>query len=283
MDTVLVIVTGVSLALAAGMGMVLARMMREERERSDARVQLLEELAASGSDRTNRPRQGYEQPAEAVPAKAEILRYTDTLEAPVPSAAPRRFSTPPLKPRRAVADLPLRETPSEEIAGVQDLFRETHEPSPWPRRVAFAGGIAALVSLAVFGWAQMRAPESLPVSSVATPGPASAATALELLSLRHTNDGNTLTVTGLVQNPKDGTTLSNVQATLFVFGANGNFLTSGRAALDFTALVPGDESPFVIRVAISGDVARYRVGFRGRDDQVLAHVDRRTNQVGRTF
>ena len=42
MDTVLVIVTGVSLALAAGMGMLLARMMREERERSDARVQLLE-------------------------------------------------------------------------------------------------------------------------------------------------------------------------------------------------------------------------------------------------
>jgi hypothetical protein len=182
-----------------------------------------------------------------------------------------------------VADLPLREAPREEVTGVQDLFRETHEPSPWPRRVAVAGGIAALVSLAGFGWTQMRAPESQPESSIAAPGPASAATALELLSLRHTNDGNTLTVTGLVQNPKDGTTLSNVQATLFVFGSNGSFLTSGRAALDFTSLVPGDESPFVIRVPISGNVARYRVGFRGRDDQVLAHVDRRTNQVGRTF
>ena len=66
-----------------------------------------------------------------------------------------------------MADLPLRETPPEEIAGVQDLFRETHEPSPWPRRVAFAGGIAALVSLAMFGWTQMRAPESLPVSVAA--------------------------------------------------------------------------------------------------------------------
>lgn len=279
MDTVLVIVTGVSLALAAGMGMLLARMMREERERSDARVQLLEELAASGSGRPNRLRD--EPAAEPLP-KAAVLRYTDTLEAAVPSAAPRRVPTAPSKPRRAVADLPLRETPPEEIAGVQDLFRETHEPSPWPRRVAFAGGIAALVSLAMFGWTQMRAPESLPVS-VAAPGPASTASALELLSLRHTNDGNTLTVTGLVQNPKDGTTLSNVQATLFVFGSNGSFLTSGRAALDFTSLVPGDESPFVIRVPISGNVARYRVGFRGRDDQVLAHVDRRTNQVGRTF
>ena len=282
MDTVLVIVTGVSLALAAGMGMLLARMMREERERSDARVQLLEELAASGLGRTNRPHPGPEASVDAPPAKAEALRYTDTLQAPVPSSTPRRVSTPS-KPRRVVADLPLREAPPEEISGVQDLFRETHEPSPWPRRVAFAGGIAALVSLTMFGWTQMRAPESVPATSVADSGPASAATALELLSLRHTHDGHTLTVTGLVQNPKDGTPLSNVQATLFVFGSNGSFLTSGRAALDYTSLVPGDESPFVIRVPVSGDVARYRVGFRGRDDRVLAHVDRRTNQVGRTF
>jgi hypothetical protein len=282
MDTVLVIVTGVSLALAAGMGMVLARTMREERERSDARVQLLEELATGGLGGSNRQRQEPEYSAATRPAQAEVVRYTDTLAAPLPSAAPRRVSTPS-KPRRVVADLPLREAPPEEISGVQDLFRETHEPSPWPRRVAFAGGIAALVSLTMFGWTQLRTPESLPASSVADPGPASAATALELLSLRHTRDGNTLTVTGLVQNPKGGSLLSNVQATLFVFGANGTFLTSGRAALDYTSLVPGDESPFVIRVPVSGDVARYRVGFRGRDDQVLAHVDRRTNQVGRTF
>ena len=46
MDTILLTVTGVSLALAAVMGVLLARMLREERRRSDARVALLSELAA---------------------------------------------------------------------------------------------------------------------------------------------------------------------------------------------------------------------------------------------
>jgi hypothetical protein len=31
----------------------------------------------------------------------------------------------------------------------------------------------------------------------------------------------------------------------------------------------------VIRVPVSGAVARYRVGFRGEDDRVLGHIDRR--------
>jgi len=53
--------------------------------------------------------------------------------------------------------------------------------------------------------------------------------------------------------------------------------------LDFTSLTPGDESPFVIRVPVSGEVSRYRVGFRGPDDRVVGHVDRRTDQVGRNF
>jgi len=84
------------------------------------------------------------------------------------------------------------------------------------------------------------------------------------------------TITGLVQNPRAGRELANVKVTLFVFGAGGTFLTSGRAPLDFTALGPGDESSFVISVPVKGDVARYRIGFRGGDDRVLAHVDRRT-------
>ena len=130
MDTVLVIVTGVSLALAAGMGMLLARMMREERERSDARVQLLEELAASGSGRPNRLRD--EPAAEPLPAKAAVLRYTDTLEAAVPSAAPRRVPTAPSKPRRAVADLPCvrRRRRKSRAFRISSVKRTSRRPGP---------------------------------------------------------------------------------------------------------------------------------------------------------
>ncbi|MEO6236125.1 MAG: hypothetical protein ABIQ52_03950, partial [Vicinamibacterales bacterium] len=45
MNTLLLITTAVSLVIAAVLGVQLARMLREERRRSDARVQLLSELA----------------------------------------------------------------------------------------------------------------------------------------------------------------------------------------------------------------------------------------------
>ena len=104
-----------------------------------------------------------------------------------------------------------------------------------------------------------------------------AAMPLELLALRHTQDGNTLTVSGTVRNPRTGAAQSQVFATAILFGADGNFLTSARAALDFTTLGPGDESPFVVTVPVNGTVARYRVGFRAADGSVIAHVDRRAD------
>ena len=231
----LIAVTGVSLALAAAMGGLLARMVREDRRRADARVQLLEELAAGSR------------------GAADVQ---------IAAVSPR-----------PVADLPLRPMVTEHA-----LFHEEPEPSPWPRRFAVIGSLAAVLALAIFGWSQLRvtAPESAAAVAVA---PAS----LELLSLRHTREGNTLTVTGLVQNPKGAAALANVQATVFVFGPGGTFITSARAPLDFTSLAPGDESPFVVTVPVSGQVSRYRVGFRGADDHVLGHVDRRADQVGRNF
>jgi hypothetical protein len=68
-----------------------------------------------------------------------------------------------------------------------------------------------------------------------------------------------------------------VFASAILFGPDGNFLTSARAPLDFTTLRPGDESPFVIPVPVTGSVARYRIGFRAADGSVIAHIDRRTD------
>jgi hypothetical protein len=84
-----------------------------------------------------------------------------------------------------------------------------------------------------------------------------------------------LTISGLVQNPRDGLPLSKITVTAFLFAADGSFLASGRAPLDFTVLRPGDESPFVISVPVQRPVARYRVGFRDEEGRIIGHVDRR--------
>jgi hypothetical protein len=102
---------------------------------------------------------------------------------------------------------------------------------------------------------------------------------LELVALRHSRDAGTLTISGLVQNPKTGLTQSRLIATAFVFGPDGTFLTSSRALLDISRLAPGDESPFVVTVPVSGEVSRYRIGFRTEDGQVIAHVDKRTPET----
>ena len=115
-------------------------------------------------------------------------------------------------------------------------------------------------------------------STAADPVPGAASTQsglLELLSLKHSQETTTLTITGLVQNPRDGVPLSKVAATAFLFSADGSFVASGRAPLDFTTLRPGDESGFVISIAVTAPVARYRIGFRDEDGRIIGHVDRR--------
>ena len=229
METGLLVITGASLALAAGMGVVLARMVRDERRRSDARVALLNQLATE------------------------------------PAGSP------------SFADFDLREPAEsfEQPTAVHDLFHEVEEPSPWPRRFAVIGGLAAAVFAVALGLSALNSTASESPAGT-TEVQTQTVAPLELLSLRHTQEGGILTVTGLVQNPRSGAVLANAKATLFVFGPGGSFITSGRAPLDFTSLAAGEESPFVIRVPVSADVARYRIGFRGGDDRVLSHVDRRS-------
>jgi hypothetical protein len=96
-----------------------------------------------------------------------------------------------------------------------------------------------------------------------------------LLSLRHLQESDRLVISGVVQNPRNGAPLTRVVATAFLFGANGAFLTSSRAPLDFTTLAPGVESPFVVNVPVTGTVTRYRIGFRTEDGRVISHVDKR--------
>jgi hypothetical protein len=101
---------------------------------------------------------------------------------------------------------------------------------------------------------------------------------LELVSMRHERDGDTLKVLGLVRNPRNGAEMTRLSAVVFVFNRAGAFVTSGRAALDFTTIAPGDESPFVVTIPGVADVGRYRVSFR-TEAGAVQHVDRRAEQM----
>ena len=161
---------------------------------------------------------------------------------------------------------------SDEPPATRPMFADGTAASPWGRRFAAAAAVAVVVAIGGYVLVPRHSPAS--VTSAAKAGSTPTAP-LELLSLRDAQGEGRLTITGLVQNPRAGAPLNRIVATAFVFGADGTFLASGRAPLDFSTLAPGDESPFVITIPVKGAVARYRVGFRSEDGQVIGHVDRR--------
>jgi hypothetical protein len=268
MDTILFAVTAISLAMAAGMGAMLIRTLRLERRRSDARVELLEELAAERPQPRVAPA-SRPQPRAAWSQKERAR--TETRGERVPVRA------------RSFDDFELRPNAAGPVAGPEispEIFEEHEEPSAWPRRFAVIGVMAAVMFAAVFGWRTWGSADSVsPAPSQSARLTPTNAQTLELLSLQHAQQDGTLVISGLVQNPRGSEPLAGVQATVVLFDAGGATLATSRAPIDFTTLSPGDESSFVIRIPAAGAVARYRVGFRGGDDRVLGHVDRRNNET----
>lgn len=260
LELVTALTTGLALALACAMGAALVRVLREERRRSDARIAALIDAAGDGGMELAADERTFRTKAEPT----QIPRVVKT------EATARRK---PLNADAAAVDLHLR--PAPEVAGVSEMFAERDRESPWGRRVAVAACVAAIVAAA--GYALLSRGPTMTDGRALGVTEAAQAAPLELLSLRHAQQRDKLTITGLVQNPRTGAALSRVTATAFLFAADGTFLASGRAPLDFLTIGPGEESPFVVSVPVTGAVARYRVGFRGEDGRVIAHVDRRAN------
>ncbi len=261
MDTVLIVVTLISLALAGGMSVLVVKMLREERRRSDARVAALLELAAES---------GVAQPRAA---------------APKPPGAPAARRVPaPIERDPAIGATAPRVQPLDELEirpaatlVPHGIFAEPERRSAWGLRLAVIGVLLA-AGAALLLVPTRRAPVP------ADPSPAvtrETAAPLELVSMRHTQDRDTLTISGVVHNPKTGAALTRVEVTAVAVGPDGALLAHGRAPLDYTSLAAGDESPFVVTVPVRGTVARYRIGFRSEDGGVVAHVDRRTGDVSR--
>jgi len=101
------------------------------------------------------------------------------------------------------------------------------------------------------------------------------ATSIELVSMRHAMDGETLIVSGLVRNPTAKTTPA-LSAVVSVVGRDGRVIAHGESQLDPTVLGPGKETTFRVTVPQVGDPGRYRLAFVN-GSQIVPHVDRRSD------
>jgi hypothetical protein len=232
----LLIVTLVSMLLAAIMSAVAWRLAGEERRRSDARVEAL----------------------------AREIHGEDALD----SEVARGFG-------RAYDELELRPTEPELRVDLFSSAAAS-SPAPSRSRAAVAAGLTVLVVGATAAFAirhpailnpsAVRNPQSATTAGAAAP--------LELVELGNERDGETLTVRGVVRNPASGARVDGLTAVVFLFARDGGFIASGRATVDAAPLAPGGESTFVVTVPGAADVSRFRVSFR-TDDRVIPHVDKR--------
>ena len=270
MESVLIVITLVSLAMTIALGILLVRLMREERRRSDARIAVLREMADEVAVRQEAldpsPRPAVVDPLPRQAMRVETVKIATPRVEPVARWEASDDAADDL-------DLLVRAT---DVPAATDLFTRPALRSAWPRRLAVAATLAVLVTVAVIALRSRSTSTTTAENMNARTASAQTTGLLELLSLKQTQETGALTITGLVQNPRDGAVLSKVRATALLFGADGTFLGSGGAPLDFTVLRPGDESGFVINVPVTSPVARYRIGFRSEDGHVIGHVDRRT-------
>src|SRR5262245_17431280 len=286
MESLLVIVAGVALVLAAIMTTVAWRLIRDKNLRTASRAEALMALvrqAEGPSDRAlvqsgahadddDLPHAQPQPPAHA-PAP-QLLRQPQPRAEPRPQPLDLRFSA------SSWDDTEVRRN----VASIDDTMFASKEPRRMPigrwlalaaAGLVIAGGAGTVYALNNGDWLAS-------ISSLTHRGDrnemiaVSARQPLELLSLRHSIDETgAFVVTGLVQNPDEGGMLRDVVATVFLFDAQGRYFASGRAKLDISTLNAGEESPFVVKIPKAAAVSRYRVGFRLDNGGVVAHVDRR--------
>lgn len=160
-----------------------------------------------------------------------------------------------------------RDEPAVTSAPVSLVVPEIERPSRAP---AFA--IAALVVLAA---GTLLAVGMSGGSRAPRPAAAANVSAIELLSMGHAMDNETLIVSGLVRNPT-GTATPALSAVISVLGPDGRVLARGESRLDAVALAPGKETTFRVSVPEVADAGRYRLAFVN-GSQIVPHVDRRSD------
>jgi hypothetical protein len=194
-----------------------------------------------------------------------------------------------LQPAARTASVSARATPVnasfEQAINTNEMFSSATPRSGRPRlglSLAIAGFLAATVgavAIVLDGMPQAASSASAPPevgrANDATTRTSDANAPLELVSLAHERDGDTLTVRGSIRNPVSGLEMDRLTAVVSVFDRDGGFVASGRAPVESQALIPGGESTFAVAIPGAGTIARYRVSFRSGDRSV-AHVDKRT-------
>ena len=235
-------VTVVSLLMTIAMGIVTWRLVREERQRSAARLVALE---------------------------AELTRRGIVPDG-VLVAAPERPNAPPVVRASAPsATEPERPESDQTTVTASELFAPHPAPSSYPQRRATALGLAAAVlaisvSLAIFAGSGAEGPRA----AVTTPVP------VELVTLTHAQHDGVLAISGTVRNPLHAKDERRLSVLAIALDDGGAPVATGRGPVDASLLAAGDQTSFSLSIP-TDHASRYRIRFLV-DDRPVPHLDVRS-------
>ena len=271
MSILFLVVTLVAIAAAGASLFALRRLQQVEQLRSDARVAAL----VAAADPLPVHSEAHSQPIRlAAPQPTTRKDGTWTSVAGEWQWSPARESGSSIVSQNdGRADAAMEFDSDTSIAPTDGpMFGTVQRDAPSSPRFAFAAGLALILALA-------GAVAVLTTSTAHRDGSAretSHAGPLELVSLVHSRDANSLTISGVVRNPQVGPKVEGLTAVVSLIDDHGGLISTKDVPLDYRALGPGEEAPFKVTVPDPGSVARYRVSFRAGTD-VIPHVDRRTD------
>lgn len=255
METVLLVITLISVATAVVALFSARNVQRHERERSEARVAALSAAANTHGSADGWTRVAGEWQWNTEPPVNRDLGLGISAVRVTPVSAPITNHQSPIT------------GPSERMFGTV----ERDEPSA--NRLPM---IAAAALIIMLGGALIFLNTSTSNHHPATVAQVAHAEPLELVALGHARDVRVLTISGTVRNPSTGVKLEGLTAVLSLLDRTGALVSTKDVPLDYRALGPGEEAPFKVSIPDPGAIARYRVSFRAGTD-VVPHVDRRSD------
>jgi hypothetical protein len=268
MESLLLVITLISIATAILAFTSARRLRRHERERSDARVAALSAAAETHGDTEG----GWTQIGgewQWNPAVSPVISDSGFgISAARASHEERvnRVAQQPPSPKSSITESEPQNLSSALFGTVQ---REETSGSRLPMLVA-----AALIVM--LGGALIFLNTSASNEHAATVAQIERSEPLELVALSHARETSGLTITGTVKNPASGIKLEGLTAVISLLDRDGALVSTKDVPLDYRAIAPGEEAPFKVTIPESRSVARYRVSFRAGTD-VVPHVDRRVD------
>lgn len=271
MDTILLVITVMSLALALTMSLVAWKVLRADRIRATARMDALRAMALASTQ---------DDPASDLVE----LGVRDSTELDVADEDPDNLQD------FAAADEPwdvLQPPPDGSYrggpvhAGQDALFDAPSADGVAGRRWLALAAVALLMAAGVATVSALNSPEITAAVAASragsSPSGAAATHPLELVALHHAIDAadGSFHVTGLIQNPPNGVPQTGLTAVVYLFTDGDQYTATGRTTLNDGELAVGGESSFVVKIPGVTAVRRYRVGFRAPDGTSIPHVDRR--------